>query len=548
MLNIVVNIILARCLARFSPHRINTLGLKIHFFGFLGVFASFVLLLFAPSVFTQPMFAQPIAQSERVSLRDTRNSADYIVIARRDFAAELDSYVRWRGTTTSTHKALRTFVAYTDDILREFSDSTSPQRQAEAIRSFISHALQSWQAPKPQYVVLMGSTSVVPAYRIRVTDPEFATPFFLAREDSLPMDNWYIVNKHIESFNTRPQAAIGRIPGRAPNELRRVLQKIRTFEEFGNWMNYSRTTRFTSILDDASPGDGSDFTNWSDALFQFLRAKTRQNISVNNFSYLAVKNDANPKQRTLAAINSGSPSVLYFGHGAPDEWSGFRMITTDDVWNSFARDGRPFMFASLGCSQNFDIRTRLSIVESMMLLDNGGAVMTLASSGYSNGPFGRFYLTNFFSELLQRPGMDIGTAIFRSNDVVFETALIEQDNLYRRFALLGDPAMVPIARFFTSVQERGTSSQETTKLEMQCAPNPASAQAGTSIRYTLPHASRVRCELLSVLGQPLWSAEFQQQSGEHSVHIPCAELSSGVYICRVVSATASASASLQIVK
>ncbi len=547
--------VLAFCIAQHPPHRMNTYRMNTHHLNTrrmntLGFGTYFVALFSIFSSLFLPVLAQPVAQSERVLLRDNRNTADYVVIARRDFAPELDSYVRWRGTTTSTHRGLRTYVAYTDDILREFSDSTSPQRQAEAIRSFISHTLQFWQAPKPRYFVLMGSTSVVPAYRIRVTDPEFSTPFYLSREDSLPMDNWYIVNKHIESFNNRPQAAIGRVPGRAPNELRRVLQKIRTFEEFGNWINYSRTSRFTSILDDASPSnDGSDFTNWSDALFQFLTAKTKQNISVNTFSYLAVKNEVNAKQRTLAAINSGSPSLLYFGHGAPDQWSGLGMVTTDDVWNNFARDGRPFMFASVGCSQNFDIRTRLSIVESMMLLDNGGAVMTLASSGYSNGPFGRFYLTNFFSELLQRPGMDIGTAVFRSNDSVFDAAIIEQDNLYRRFALLGDPAMVPIARFFTSVQGRSNSSQNTSAISMQCAPNPASAQAGTSIRYTLPQPSSVRCELVSILGQTLWSVEFpQQQTGEYSVHIPCTELSSGLYICRVVSASGTASASLQLVK
>ncbi len=511
----------------------------------LGVF------LLVQGFLTLSLVAQSTTQSVTLPLRSASNSADYIIITPPQFAGELDSYVRWRSTATSTHRALRTFVATTTDINKEFLDTTKPQAQAEAIRSFISNALQNWQNPKPRYVVLMGSVNVLPAYRIKVTDPEFSQPPYVWSEDSIPMDNWYVVNRFIERFNTRPQASIGRIPGRTVSEFRRTLQKIRAFEEFGNWVNYNRNARFTSIMD---AQDESMFDDWRFSLFDFLEAKMRKTvstatISTATFSYASVLGKPNAKQATLAAINSGSPCVMYFGHGAPDIWSKYRIITTDDVWNSFARDGRPFMFASLGCSQNYGLSNKLSIVESMMLLENGGAVMSLASSGYSNGPDGRIYLTEFFSRLLLTPGIDVGGAIMLANDFAFadQGGIIEQDNIYRRFAYLGDPAMVPFPRFLTSVQDAKITQQTAAEqLQLSLAPNPA--DGASTLYYSLPAASRVRIEISSLLGQILITQDLTQNAGNQMFTLGTSNLAAGAYLCRISAGNLSTSKILRVMR
>jgi Peptidase family C25/Secretion system C-terminal sorting domain len=515
-------------------------------------FFACLIFLAVQGFFTSPIFAQSTTQSVQLPLRSPNNSADYLIITPPQFAGELESFVRWRSTATSTHKALRTFVATTTDINKEFLDTTKPQAQAEAIRTFISNALQNWQNPKPRYVVLMGSVNVLPAYRIKVTDPEFSQPPYVWSEDSIPMDNWYVVNRFIQEFNTRPQASIGRIPGRTVAEFRRTLQKIRAFEEFGNWANYNRNARFTSLMD---AKDAGMFEDWRFSLFDYLNAKIRKTVSTAatvstaTFEYATVLGKPNAKQATLAAINGGSPCLLYFGHGAPDIWSGYRMITTDDVWNSFARDGRPFMFASLGCSQNYGLSNKLSIVESMMLLENGGAVMSLASSGYSNGPDGRFYLTEFFSRLLTTPGIDVGSAAMLANDRVFEDqgGVIEQDNIYRRFALLGDPAMVPFPRFLTSVQDGNASIQSAAEqLQLSLAPNPT--DGASTVYYSLPAVSRVRIEIQSMLGQTLLQQEYTQSAGNHLLTINTENFASGTYLCRLSAGNLSTSKILRVIR
>lgn len=519
---------------------------RLFAFSFFYIFQGFFISLVSLS---SALFAQSTTQSVTLPLRSASNSADYLIITPPEFVSELDSYIKWRGTSTATHKALRTFIATTSAINREFLDTTKPQAQAEAIRAFISNALQNWQNPKPSYVVLMGSTSVLPAYRIKVSDPEFILPPYIWYEDSIPMDNWYVVNRFIQDFNNRPQASIGRIPGRNAAELRRTLQKIRSYEEYGNWANYNRNARFTSIMD---ANDASMFEDWRFGLFDYLEAKTRQTVSTATFSYASVKGKLNAKQATLAAINGGSPCLLYFGHGAPDNWSSDRIISTDDVWNSFARNGRPFMFASVGCSQNYDLPKRLSIVESMMLLENGGAVMSLASSGYSNGPEGRFYLTEFFARLLITPGIDVGGALMKANELIFrDAALIPQDNVHRRFAFLGDPAMVPFPRFLTSVRRNDNSTVQQAdgngeQLQLSLAPNPT--EGATTLYYSLPVASKVRIEVVSMLGQILITQELTQSAGNQLITVSTSNLAAGAYICRISAGSLQTTKVLRVVR
>jgi hypothetical protein len=487
--------------------------------------------------------AQPQAQSTTSTLRTLGNSIEYLVIAPRAFVPEIESYVRWRGTTTATHRGLRTFIATLEDINQEFLDRRKPQAQAEAIRDFISSLMQPITNPN-FYVVLMGSTNIIPAYRAKVTEFEFTQPPYINNEDSIPMDNWYIVNRFIEEFNTRPQARIGRIPGRTPPEIRRVLQKIRTFEETGNWARYNFTNRFTSIID---AQDAEMFSEWQFSVMNFLEATTKQTITSATLSYRSIANTFGAKDIAMRAINGGSPCLLYFGHGAPEKWSTFAIVTTDDVWNRFARDGRPFMFASLGCSQNYGIPNRLSIVESMMLLDNGGAVMSLASSGYSNGQVGRFFLATYFGQLFNTPGIDVGTAILRTNEQSYgNLARIPQDDLNRRFALLGDPALVPFPRILTSVREQQQATNGET-MPFTLAPNPVS-EGETTLQYTLPAASRVRVEVLTLLGQVVYSYEEQQAQGAQMLGIPTENLAAGAYICRIRAGNQTSARTLRVVR
>jgi hypothetical protein len=478
--------------------------------------------------------AQTQSAHQPEMLRDTRNRADYLIITPAEFAGEaLQAHATWRSQTTWARKGLLTRVVTLEEINREFDDpATTTQRQAEAVRAFISYALQSWTKPAPSHVLLVGSTNKLPAYRVKVGIPLFTQPPFIFYEDSIPMDEWYVVNRHIEEFNTRPQAAIGRIPGRSTAEVARVLRKIRLFEEEGNTLGFNSSTQATAIL------DAEDNEIFDDNLFllqSFLANNLRRPLSMTtvNYRYIATAPDA--RRQVVNAIGDGKPIVFYYGHGAPDEWSKYRILTTDDVSNSLARNDKPFMMITAGCSQNYDIPTRPSIVEAMMLLDSGGAVLTLASSGYSSLPENNAFIRLFFRELFTtEPNIDVGTAVLRAKGDLYVGGVPPQDNMIRRIALLGDPALVPFSRLITSAQsdERSFAPHATNAPSARIFPNPAYS-AETFVRFHRDAAGETTMELVNALGQTVFTERYTHGAGEQTIAINASVLPAGMYTCRI---------------
>lgn len=457
-------------------------------------------------------------------LLSRNNRFDYLIITPSQFAGDVQAHAQWRSTPTWTHPALRTRIVTLEEINREFGDSTKklPQSQAEAIRAFISYTLQYWTKPEPSRIMLVGSTNFLPAYRIKVGI--FTEPEYIRNEDSIPMDEWYVVNAYRQDFNTRPQAAIGRIPGRTSEEIRRVLGKVRLFEESGNTLGYDMTTRATVILD---AEDNEGFDDQVFLLRSFLDSNIKKPLpmSIVNFLTIALQPDA--RRQVTNAMGASRPIVMYYGHGAPGVWSKYSILTTDDVGNNLPRNGKPFMLITAGCSQNYDLPLKPSIVEALMLLENGGTAMTVASSGYSRLQENNAFIRLYFQELFTKQ-IDVGTAIMNAKNALFSGGLQPQDDLIRRIALLGDPAMIPFSRLATSVRDRSASLPAE---PIAIAPNPSSSQV--TLQYSLAESGDVRIDIVNLLGQTALSIRQQQSAGQQSVNISTETLASGTYLCRL---------------
>lgn len=467
------------------------------------------------------------AQSTAEPLRSNSNRFDYLIVTPSQFVGDLQAHAAWRSSASWTHRALRTRIVTLEEINKEFGEEVKnrPQSQAEAIRAFLSYTLQFWAEPRPSRIMLVGSTNLLPAYRAKVTIDLFTRPPYSYYEDSIPMDEWYIVNKYREDFNTRPQAAIGRIPGRTSAEIRRVLGKIRLFEESGNALGFNLSTRATVILD---AEDNDAFDNQVFLLDNYLRYNVGKPLTMNivNFQTIAPQPDA--RRQVTSAMSAGQPIVMYYGHGSPDLWSKYKILTTDDVGNNLARNGKPYMMITAGCSQNYDAPKTPSIVEAMMLLENGGAVMTVASSGYSSYPENNTFIRLFFKELSTTASIDVGTAILNAKNALYTSSITPQDDLIRRIALLGDPALVPFSRLLTSVSDR---SERQFEGGVQISPNPSASQA--TLHYTLPASNDVSCDVVNLLGQTVLSLRETQSAGAQSLIINTESLPPGCYLCRL---------------
>ncbi|MEJ2054132.1 MAG: C25 family cysteine peptidase, partial [Calditrichaceae bacterium] len=86
-------------------------------------------------------------------LKSIDNQADYLVITTKDFLETIGSLTLYRQSQNLTTQTI-----LTDDIYEQFQDTLSRQ---EAIRHFVSYALEYWADPKPQFLLLVGDVEFV---------------------------------------------------------------------------------------------------------------------------------------------------------------------------------------------------------------------------------------------------------------------------------------------------------------------------------------------------------------------------------------------------
>ena len=109
------------------------------------------------------LFSPRIEQPQPSSLKSAGNQADYLLIAPRAFLAAAEPLVQRRQDQGLAARA----VAF-EEIADEFGHG---QPSAEAIKSFLAYAFQSWTRPSPRYVLLLGDSTYDPRNFIGTSQP-----------------------------------------------------------------------------------------------------------------------------------------------------------------------------------------------------------------------------------------------------------------------------------------------------------------------------------------------------------------------------------------
>lgn len=89
-------------------------------------------------------FAFQTTFSQTVTLRDTTNQYDYIIITVPEFVSACEPFKQHKETV----RDFRTLIVDTTQIFSEFDSSLTPQ---DNIRDFISYAGTFWKEPRPNY-------------------------------------------------------------------------------------------------------------------------------------------------------------------------------------------------------------------------------------------------------------------------------------------------------------------------------------------------------------------------------------------------------------
>ena len=352
-------------------------------------------------------------------------------------------------------------VASTQQVYNEFSSGVQDiSAIRDFARMFYKRATDSTQLPK--YLLLYGNASY--DYKNRIANNGNYVPTYETANDSSDLDGYLSDdffgmlddNESIEndSFANTLDIGVGRIPARNLNDATVALNKVLNYKSTQSLGPWRMATMFVAEKSDDAGCHLDDAQDMS---------LTVTSVSNNLYNEQKVFVDAIPIIVTPggprcpnanAAIDDqiyqGVFMVNYNGHGNPQVWANERILTQDDfnLWNNAYT--LPFMTTATCDFGQFD-HPAASAAELMMLRDGGGAIAMITTTGavyeMYNDPMNQDFLTAQFSKRTDGTWNAFGDACRISKNFAYVGAIgggaIQELSNFRKFVLLGDPALTP---------------------------------------------------------------------------------------------------------
>ncbi len=377
-----------------------------------------------------------------------------IIVTHPDFKDAAERVARYH----ETHDGMKVVIATTTQVYNEFS---SGAQDVSAIRDyarmFYKRAKDS--ADAPGYLLLYGCGSI--DYKNRLGNNANYVPTYETANDSSNLDGYLSDDifgflddsENIGNFviPNIVDIGVGRIPARNVTDANVAADKIIRYgssASLGPW-------RIASMVV-AEAEDGAGFH-----LYDAERAESTFNRAANNlYNVQKVYVDAMPLIVTPggtrcptanAAINDqifqGVFFVNYTGHGNTEVWANERILTQDDFnsWNNI--NTMPFMVTATCDFGQFDNPTA-SAAELMVLHEGGGAIGIVTTTGavYEsfNIPMNLDFLEAQFTKRDDGTWHAFGDGVRISKNFAYvANPSIDAISNFRKFVLLGDPALTP---------------------------------------------------------------------------------------------------------
>lgn len=384
------------------------------------------------------------------------NKADYIVVTHPNFLGEAQRLANYHAGRNN----LSTVVATTSQIYNEFS---SGSQDISAIRDFVKmlydRAPDSASAPK--YLLLMGDASY--DYMNRVANnnnfvPTYQTPESIIRTLGYCTDDFYGFLDDNEDLNNYTvvntlDMGIGRLPVNSSTEANDVIDKIINYESpeaFGPWK-----TNMTYVADDVDRtwGSGLWFMDDDEAVISVAKQKAPQ-YNVNKIYGDAYPIESTPAGARQPEINktinnqvfNGTFVMNYIGHGGELGWTAERILTLADIKNWDNPNKLPLLVTATCEFSRFDNPNLFSAGEMLLTRAKGGAIALMTTTQLvfqdANLEMNKFYFQKAFSPISGTTYPTLGDAYMLSKNLKYINVIQEGSAAnYRKFALLGDPAL-----------------------------------------------------------------------------------------------------------
>ncbi len=357
------------------------------------------------------------------SLTDTARQADCLIIAYEDFIAPIGTLAAWREA-----QGLAVALVDVADVYDEFSYGNL---DPDAIRDFLSHAYHEWEAPAPEFVLLVGDGSF--DYKdyggySALGEMNYVPPK-LTRAGIVKtvVDNFFAC---VDGEDHLADIHLGRFPAKTAAQVEAMVEKVIAFESAPDPDLFNRTILMVASRE-------AEFVQASDQLIEEYLCPPHQAQMI----YQSVLGSGTT-QALITAINAGALLVNYRGHGAHSIWAdlyGDLIFHESDVDRLENFDLYPIFFAATCMDGYFANPFLFSLGEELVRTAGKGSVAGVHSTGYASDPLTFTLNQGFFESLFNDNERVLGPAVRSAYIHYYEFHSAPDPVDYS--VLLGDPAL-----------------------------------------------------------------------------------------------------------
>lgn len=370
--------------------------------------------------------------------------ADYIIVHHPEMVEAAEKLANYHRSNNS----LNVHVVPVDKIYNEFA---SGAKDISAIRDFVKMFYDragTDENKMPKYLLLLGQASydyknIIPNSAKIV--PTYETDESINATEGYCSDDFFAILDSVEDIQSNyalMDVGVGRIPATSAAQANAVVDKIlryKSTEALGVW-------RLNNLfLGDNEDNAGNHLLD-ADSMFQTIEKASdiykAQKVYLDNMKFVSTPGgqrcpDAN--KIINDNINKGAFLMNYSGHGSIYSLAHERVVTQDDYngWNNQFK--MPILITATCDFSRFDNPAQPSSGEKILLKSDGGAISLITTTqvvyASLNLIFNSAYLKTQFTKKTD------GWNTFGDAFKIAKNSAPSTNT--RKFALLGDPALIP---------------------------------------------------------------------------------------------------------
>ncbi len=358
------------------------------------------------------------------------------------------------------HDNMRVLVATTTQIYNEFG---SGSKDISAIRDFTKMfydraGVDTTQMPK--YLLLMGdasydykdrlkgNTNYVPTFE---SAESFYIDFIFCNDDFFGfLDN----NENIADYriaNTL-DIGVGRLPVQTNDDALAVVDKIIHYKSPASLGPWRLANTFVGDNEDGAGYHLTDADNMCSTVDHITPIYNDTKVYLDSYPFISTPGgtrcpDANKSINDQ--VYKGTFVINYNGHGNAFTLAHERILTADDFNNWKNYDKLPFMVTATCEFSQFDNPAVVSAGEKLIMKRDGGVIAMLTTTqavyAYANALINSQFLQAQFTQNNDGSWNTFGDAIRIGKNVTYNVSPPDAGTIanFRKFTLLGDPALVP---------------------------------------------------------------------------------------------------------